>query len=125
MTILHPHPNLQKLELEHRQLEQHILWSLQHSSNTDDGKLYHLLLQTPPQLWPESLSRYCPSFVATARHRLEKVQAAISQIKLGIYGVCADCEAQIEAERLACDPATQRCKVCAAKAQDIPPALPS
>jgi DnaK suppressor protein len=117
MTILHPNPNLQKLECEHSQLEHKILQILQQSSNADDAELRIKLLQTPAQLWPERLSQYCPSFVLESKRRLEKVQAAISQIKLGIYGICADCEATIEADRLAQDPACQRCKHCDEKAQ--------
>ena len=123
MTILHPTPNLEKLEWEHSQLEQSILQILQQSTNADDTRLRNQLLQTPAQLWPESLSQYCPSFLAAPKRRLEKVQAAISQIKLGIYGICADCEEQIEAERLEFDPASQRCKACDKKAQEQAPEL--
>lgn len=117
MTILHPHPNLQKLELENSQLEQSILQTLLNSSNQDDRTLHDELMQTQTQLWPERLSRYCPSFLSVSKHRLELVQAAISQIKLGIYGVCADCEDSIEAERLQQDPASQRCSACDKKTQ--------
>jgi RNA polymerase-binding transcription factor DksA len=123
MTILHPNHNLQKLEAEHVQLEQSILQILQQSTNADDAELRNQLLHTPAQLWPESLSRYCPSFLAAPKRRLEKVQAAISQIKLGFYGICADCEAQIEPERLELDPASQRCKACDQKALEQAPEL--
>ena len=117
MTIFHFNPNLQKLELENRQLEQSILQILQQSTNADDTELHKELLHTPAQLWPERLSHYCPSFAAATKRRLEQVQAAISQIKLGIYGTCADCEAVIGAERLMQDPALQRCEACDKKAQ--------
>lgn len=123
MTIIHPNPNLQKLEREHSQLEQSILQILQQSTNADDTELRNQLLYTPAQFWPERLSQYCPSFVSASRRRLEQVQAAISQIKLGIYGICADCEAVIEAERLKQDPATQRCEACDKKAQEHAPEL--
>lgn len=123
MTIIDPNTNLQKLELENSQLEQSILQILQQSTNADDTQLRDELLRTPTQLWPECLSRYCPSFASGPKRRLEQVQAAISQIKLGIYGICADCEAIIEAHRLEQDPASQRCQRCDAKAQDHHPEL--
>lgn len=121
MTILHPQPNLQKLESENSQLEHSILQILLQSSNEDDLELRNELLSTPAQLWPERLSRYCPSFISASKHRLEQVQAAISQIRLGIYGICADCEEVIETERLQQDPASQRCSACDKKLRSITP----
>ena len=44
--------------------------------------------------------------------RLTRLDAALCQLDLGLYGLCADCEAEIEPERLLCDPTEQRCCGC-------------
>ncbi|EKE68751.1 TraR/DksA family transcriptional regulator [Gallaecimonas xiamenensis] len=44
--------------------------------------------------------------------RLTQVEAALCQLDLGLYGICCDCEAEIELDRLAADPAEQRCARC-------------
>ncbi|MCH1924743.1 TraR/DksA C4-type zinc finger protein [Shewanella sp. C32] len=44
--------------------------------------------------------------------RIVRLDAAICQLELGLYGLCADCEANIEPERLRADPTEQRCRVC-------------
>ncbi|SMY33000.1 RNA polymerase-binding transcription factor DksA [Photobacterium malacitanum] len=44
--------------------------------------------------------------------RLEKVDAAVCSFKLGMYGLCADCEEEIEYSDLEQDPAQPRCKAC-------------
>lgn len=49
-------------------------------------------------------------------NRLNKVEAALCQLDLGLFGICADCEAEIEMERLIKDAAEQRCARCASKA---------
>lgn len=45
--------------------------------------------------------------------RLNKLDAAFCQLDLGLYGLCSDCEAEIESERLSQDPTEQRCTSCA------------
>lgn len=45
--------------------------------------------------------------------RLMKLDAALCQLDLGLYGLCADCETDIEVERLSQDPTEQRCFACA------------
>ncbi|WP_064602572.1 TraR/DksA C4-type zinc finger protein [Photobacterium sp. J15] len=44
--------------------------------------------------------------------RMEKVDAAVCSIKLGMYGLCVDCEEEIEMEDLQADPAQPRCRAC-------------
>lgn len=44
--------------------------------------------------------------------RLEKVDAAVCSFKLGMYGLCVDCEEDIEYDDLKQDPAQPRCKAC-------------
>jgi len=45
--------------------------------------------------------------------QLNKLDAAFCQLDLGLYGLCSDCEAEIETERLSQDPTEQRCASCA------------
>jgi len=45
--------------------------------------------------------------------RLLRLDAAWCQLDLGLYGLCADCEEEIESERLQSDPSEQRCGACA------------
>jgi len=44
--------------------------------------------------------------------KLMRLDAARCQLEIGLYGVCSDCESQIEAEQLARDPLEQRCIDC-------------
>ncbi|MGR5146091.1 conjugal transfer protein TraR [Photobacterium alginatilyticum] len=46
--------------------------------------------------------------------KMEKVDAAVCSIKLGMYGLCVDCEEEIELEELQGDPAQPRCHSCSA-----------
>lgn len=46
--------------------------------------------------------------------KMEKVDAAVCSIKLGMYGLCVDCEEEIELEELKGDPAQPRCHSCRA-----------
>lgn len=54
---------------------------------------------------------FIPALFDTAM-RLEKVDAAVCSFKLGMYGLCADCEEEIEWCDLEKDPAQPRCKAC-------------
>ncbi|WOT06414.1 TraR/DksA family transcriptional regulator [Shewanella youngdeokensis] len=44
--------------------------------------------------------------------KLMRLDAARCQLEIGLYGVCCDCEATIEAELLIADPLEQRCSNC-------------
>ncbi|WKE64444.1 TraR/DksA C4-type zinc finger protein [Gallaecimonas kandeliae] len=44
--------------------------------------------------------------------RLGQVEAALCQLDLGLFGICSDCDGEIEVERLVADPAEQRCSTC-------------
>jgi len=43
---------------------------------------------------------------------LKRVDAALCQLDLGLYGLCSDCEESIEPELLQADPCRQRCRHC-------------
>lgn len=47
--------------------------------------------------------------------RMMRLDAAYCQLELGLYGLCSDCETEIEAMRLSQDPTEQRCVSCEAK----------
>jgi DnaK suppressor protein len=47
--------------------------------------------------------------------RLMRLDAAYCQLELGLYGLCSDCEVDIEAYRLITDPTEQRCTQCEQK----------
>lgn len=44
--------------------------------------------------------------------RLEKIDAALCAIETELYGLCADCEDEIEESDLLADPAELRCRGC-------------
>lgn len=46
------------------------------------------------------------------QHQLVKIEGALRRIKLGEYGYCFVCGEQIDARRLAIDPANTRCIKC-------------
>jgi DnaK suppressor protein len=52
----------------------------------------------------------CGSF-----ERLMRLDAALCQLDLGLYGLCSDCESEIEASRLQSDPTEQRCSICSSR----------
>ncbi|MEZ8096332.1 conjugal transfer protein TraR [Photobacterium swingsii] len=58
-------------------------------------------------------SSYIPDLLELAT-KVEKVDAAVCTLTLGMYGLCADCEEEIEAEDLIKDPAQARCRSCRA-----------
>ena len=43
--------------------------------------------------------------------RLEIVNKALTDLEEGTYGVCNECDADIEEDRLGADPAAQTCKI--------------
>ncbi|MDD8057769.1 MULTISPECIES: TraR/DksA family transcriptional regulator [Shewanella] len=47
--------------------------------------------------------------------QLMKLDAALCQLDLGLYGLCSDCEMEIEISRLINDPTEQRCASCQRK----------
>ena len=54
--------------------------------------------------------------------RLKRIDAALCQMDLGLYGLCSDCEEPLSIEQLEQDPTLQRCPRCeAAIARDSTP----
>lgn len=56
------------------------------------------------------------ALVSQTRHHLAEVDAAITRLEAGTYGVCERCEGPIGAERLDARPTARLCIVCAGRA---------
>ena len=50
---------------------------------------------------------------ARIAEELRRIAAARERLRAGTYGVCVDCEAEIDLRRLMLEPATIRCVECA------------
>lgn len=49
--------------------------------------------------------------------QIQSIDAALQGIELGLYGLCSDCEVEIEVEELFKCPTKQRCTACEIKYQ--------
>jgi RNA polymerase-binding transcription factor DksA len=49
---------------------------------------------------------------AALHHRLHQINVALERIRLGTYGRCTDCGAQLTRQRLAADYALSQCPAC-------------
>ena len=101
-----------RLLAEQLQLQQQISDFLVAQANPDYQQLLLKLQQLSLPRWPEVLVHWHTPELRAPSQRLEAVQAALIQMEIGLYGICCDCEARIENERLDKDPAEQRCKSC-------------
>ncbi|NHI00486.1 transcriptional regulator, TraR/DksA family protein [Oceanimonas sp. MB9] len=113
------HSNITENELEQRlQAEAndhrlHFMRALQRL----DASLAAQLQRLPPDEWADA-----PALVAWPQlqpqiNNLRRVDAALCQWQLGLYGLCSDCEAQLMQAQLLADPCRQRCERCEAKYQ--------
>ncbi|RKF20257.1 hypothetical protein DBZ36_07390 [Alginatibacterium sediminis] len=51
--------------------------------------------------------------------QLQRIDAALCQLDIGMYGLCSDCEEPIESKALELDPCVQRCRSCQDKHANI------
>ncbi len=106
-------PVLRAQLLEELQLLRSDIFSYLQIDHTDEyGKLRSQLEHQPLSHWPELLRHWLTPELEQKSRRLELVQAALSQMDMGLYGLCSDCESRIERELLMKDPARQRCAAC-------------
>lgn len=49
--------------------------------------------------------------------RIKSIDAALQGMELGLYGLCSDCETELDAQQLIDMPTAQRCPVCEKKFQ--------
>ncbi|MEH6451533.1 MAG: TraR/DksA C4-type zinc finger protein [Psychromonas sp.] len=47
--------------------------------------------------------------------KINEIDAALNNIQIGLYGLCSDCEEEINVERLNAQPTTHRCLDCDTK----------
>jgi len=87
------------------QVKLHILTMLQH--------LIKILNSTANNEWLDCAAQKLGPEYALLINRMTKLEAAVSQIEIGQYGYCCDCEEKISAKLLEQDPAIQRCTKCA------------
>lgn len=85
---------------------------LQQGLRTEYSDLLLKLESNPLSHWPELLSQWLTPELETKTRRLEAIQAALSQMDMGLYGLCSDCDSRIERHLLKQDPARQRCERC-------------
>lgn len=111
MSIRLNHLRTRLLE-EQLQLQTQIMHFLNNQQNPDYQQLSLKLQQLPLPRWPELLLHWHTPDLKPLSLRLEAVQAALSQMEIGLYGICSDCESRIDASRLEQDPAEQRCFRC-------------
>ena len=106
-------PILRAQLLEELQLLRSEIFSYLQIDHSDEyGKLRVQLEHQPLSHWPELLRSWLTPELENRSRRLELVQAALSQMDMGLYGLCSDCESRIERELLMADPARQRCAAC-------------
>ncbi len=106
-------PILRAQLLEELQLLRSEIFNYLQCDHSDEyGRLHKQLEQQPLSHWPELLRRWLTPELEQKSRRLELVQAALSQMDMGLYGLCSDCESRIERELLIKDPARQRCALC-------------
>jgi hypothetical protein len=103
---------------QHRQLISHYL---QQHPQPQCSALLLQLEQRPLSYWPELLHPWMTPELKKISARLEALQAAISLIDMGLYGLCSDCECRIESELLTADPTRQRCRRCEQQFLGKPP----
>lgn len=102
----------QKLEKEQSVLRQRIIHYLQTQSDLNTKIILQQLTGPDEHSWPELLATIYSEPLQQLRNKLEMVEAALSQIQIGQYGSCSDCEQSISSETLLMDPTEQRCDQC-------------
>lgn len=89
-----------------------LLARLHTSSEAAHHSVLTLLQSTEPTLWIELLTHKIGPEYQPLIARLNTLEAALSQVEIGQYGYCCDCEEKIDEQTLNLDPAAQRCKHC-------------
>jgi len=102
-----------KLNDEIAQVKSKILNMLSQSVYPTHQYLMTILINTETNEWLDYATENLGPEYNLLINRMTKLEAAVSQIEIGQYGYCCDCEEEISKEQLELDPATQRCKKCA------------
>jgi RNA polymerase-binding transcription factor DksA len=103
----------QQLHSEVAHVKSVILAMLSQSAHPAHLKLHDVILTSQHNEWLDTATHNLGAEYQTLVNRLTELEAAISQIEIGQYGYCCDCEEAISEQLLKQDPATQRCEMCA------------
>ena len=103
------------LNNEIAQVKSNILAMLAKSTYPVHKNLMLVLNKTASNEWLDCAAEKLGPEYALLISRMTKLEAAVSQIEIGQYGYCCDCEEKINSESLLIDPAIQRCHSCAKK----------
>jgi RNA polymerase-binding transcription factor DksA len=99
------------------QLRQDIIDILMNSTNSSD----HLTALQMPNMSSDELlditSRFPQPPISSKTSSMKSIDAALNNIEIDMYGLCADCEKEIGIEQLKLEPTKQRCSVCERKYQ--------
>ena len=104
----------QTLEQQAQQLRQLLLNELSREPTLAPSALSQLADASADNLVEFALDYYAQRSNTTLRE-LERVDAALADMALGLYGVCSECEEPLTAEQLRRDPASRRCPKCEAR----------
>ncbi|WP_344954430.1 transcriptional regulator, TraR/DksA family protein [Zobellella aerophila] len=80
-----------------------------------DTSLADDLLALPADEWADLPALHASPQLQAQIKLLKRVDAALCQWRLGLYGLCSDCEAPLPPELLWQDPCRQRCAPCEEK----------
>ena len=103
----------QRLNNEIESVKATILGLLSESTHPTHQHLLSVLTHTTNGEWLDLAAQQLGTEYNPLIERMTKLEAAVSQIDIGQYGYCCDCEERISAQRLELDPAAQRCEQCA------------
>jgi len=65
------------------------------------------LIESLSNVESHSLNRY--------REEIKSIDAALQEMEMGLYGLCSDCEEELNIDELFSNPAKQRCTKCEIK----------
>ncbi|WP_372761579.1 conjugal transfer protein TraR [Pseudoalteromonas sp.] len=106
------HLQLQRLNSEITQLKSSIMNLLARSQHPAHSRVLTLLTHTTNADWLDCATQQLGPEYDVFITRMTELEAAVSQIEIGQYGYCCDCEQQIATSLLARDAAIQRCERC-------------
>lgn len=103
----------QKLDEEITKVQSAIMAMLCESSLSCYQQLKCELSSIKKSEWIDHIGQKLGPEYTPLINRMIQLEAAISQIEIGQYGYCCDCEQELPSALLEKDPATQRCDKCA------------
>lgn len=94
---------------------------LEHLAGIEDGSMTELHGQvhdSGEESIADMLADVSIASLEQESREIAALESALLRIRSGGYGVCVDCETDIEIERLRANPAAERCYECQAKKED-------